>query len=56
VTWTEHVIDWTRGGGIHCDLCGRLLPRRAWTVEVDGESRRFCDPECEELDRELRPK
>jgi hypothetical protein len=54
--WRDHVIDWRRDGGVHCELCGRLLPRRAWVVDVNGESRRFCEPECEALYRELRVK
>lgn len=34
-----------------CDCCGQVVARRLWVVEVEGEERRFCGPECEELYR-----
>jgi hypothetical protein len=52
--WREHASVGPRAGEVHCDLCGRLLPRRAWLAEVNGENHRFCDPECAALYREYR--
>jgi hypothetical protein len=35
-----------------CDCCGQVVAKRLWVVEVAGEARRFCSPECEELYRD----
>ena len=35
-----------------CDCCGQVVAKRLWVVEVAGEERRFCGPECEELYRD----
>ena len=32
-----------------CDCCGQVVAKRLWVVQVDGEERRFCGPECEQL-------
>ncbi len=49
--WHEHGSDWRGTGLVHCDLCGRPLPRRAWVADVNGERLRFCEPDCETLYR-----
>jgi hypothetical protein len=35
-----------------CDCCGQVVAKRLWVVEVAGQARRFCSPECEELYRD----
>jgi hypothetical protein len=35
-----------------CDCCGQVVAKQLWVVEVEGERRRFCGPECERLYRE----
>jgi hypothetical protein len=35
-----------------CDCCGQVVAKRLWVVEVDGEERRFCGPDCEDLYRD----
>ncbi len=35
-----------------CACCGQVVAKRLWVVEVDGEERRFCGPECEQLYRD----
>ncbi len=35
-----------------CDCCGQVVAKRLWNVEIGGEQRRFCGPECEQLYRE----
>ena len=34
------------------DCCGQVVAKRLWVVEVEGEERRFCGPDCEKLYRE----
>jgi hypothetical protein len=35
-----------------CDCCGQVVAKRLWIVDVAGEERRFCSPECEQLYRD----
>jgi hypothetical protein len=35
-----------------CDCCGQVVAKRLWVVEVAGQERRFCGPECERLYRD----
>ena len=37
---------------VPCDCCGQVVAKRLWAVEVAGEERRFCSPECEQLYRD----
>lgn len=34
-----------------CECCGQVVATRLWKVELDGETYRFCGPECEDLYR-----
>src|SRR5205085_1419779 len=34
--WRDHRPDWSGAAALYCELCGRLLPRRAWVVSVQG--------------------
>lgn len=44
--------DWREAPDKHCELCGRLLPGRFWSAEVEGRAVRLCDSDCEEVYRE----
>jgi hypothetical protein len=35
-----------------CECCGQVVAKRLWVVDVEGEERRFCGPDCEKLYRE----
>jgi hypothetical protein len=35
-----------------CDCCGQVVAKQLWVVDVEGEERRFCGPECEQLYRD----
>lgn len=49
--WEETNTSWYQLQLVYCDLCGKVIPRRLWVVDVDGEQKRFCDEHCEELYR-----
>jgi hypothetical protein len=34
-----------------CDCCGQVVAKQLWVVDVGGEERRFCGPQCEHLYR-----
>jgi hypothetical protein len=50
-TWIEITRSWHDTAVTHCALCGRLVPRRVWQVEIDGQKLPFCNEECEGLYR-----
>ena len=37
----------------YCQVCGRLIPRRAWVFDGGDGELRACDPECEDLYEDL---
>ncbi len=48
--WVEIARAWHDASLTQCDLCGRLVPKRAWAIDVeDGGRLLFCDAECESL-------
>lgn len=49
--WVEIKRTWHDTALTNCALCGRLVPRKAWMVEFEGEERPFCNEECEGLYR-----
>jgi ribosomal protein L24E len=49
--WSEIERTWHDTEVTHCALCGRLVPRRVWIVEIDGQTLPFCNEECEGLYR-----
>ena len=49
-TWIE-IRTWHDTAVTNCALCGRLVPRRVWQVEIDGRALPFCNEECEGLYR-----
>jgi hypothetical protein len=49
--WVEIERTWHDTALTNCALCGRLVPRRIWLVEIAGQSLAFCNEECEGLYR-----
>jgi hypothetical protein len=49
--WIEIQRAWHDTAVTNCALCGRLVPRRIWLVEIDGRELPFCNEECEGLYR-----
>ena len=41
--------DYFQEQNVHCFACGKMIPRRAWTVIKDGEELLFCEPDCERI-------
>ena len=48
-TWVELEHDWHESNTVQCDVCGRMLPRRAWVFDGGAGPLDSCGPECEEL-------
>jgi len=34
---------------MHCQVCGKLIPRRAWLFDGGAGEITACSPDCEEL-------
>ena len=51
MSWKELERRWHETGVQNCMLCGRLIPRRVWVVEIDGAEVAFCSVDCEGLYR-----
>jgi hypothetical protein len=49
--WVENDARWFELRMLFCDLCGRIIPKHLWQVELGGVTRTFCDPACEALYR-----
>jgi hypothetical protein len=49
--WSENDARWFEMRLLYCDLCGRVIPKHLWQLELDGVTRTFCDPACEALYR-----
>jgi hypothetical protein len=50
--WVENDARWFEMRMLFCDLCGRIIPKYLWQVEIDGSVRTFCDEACERLYRD----
>jgi endogenous inhibitor of DNA gyrase (YacG/DUF329 family) len=49
--WREIKRSWHDTALTNCTLCGRLVPRKAWMVEIEAQALPFCNEECEALYR-----
>jgi len=47
--WVALARAWHDTDVVHCPICGRLIPRRAWVFDGGGGEIRSCGPDCEEL-------
>ena len=50
--WVENDARWFELRLLYCDLCGKVIPKHLWKVEIDGATRTFCDAGCEALFRD----
>ncbi len=50
-TWVEIKRSWHDNTLTNCALCGRLVPRMMWQVEIGEKTLPFCNEECEGLYR-----
>lgn len=49
--WVEIERPWHDTTLTNCALCGRLVPRRVWMIEIGEKELPFCDEACEALYR-----
>ena len=49
--WVENDARWFELRLLYCDLCGKVIPKHLWQVEMSGGTRTFCDAACESLYR-----
>ncbi len=50
--WRERdtgLASYFSGGVVNCNVCGKMIPREIWEVEIDGTTFSFCDETCEQL-------
>jgi hypothetical protein len=47
--WVELEREWQDSTLVNCEVCGRLIPRRAWVFGVAGGELEACSEACEEL-------
>jgi len=47
--WEILDMRWYETNITNCSLCGKMIPRQVWIVEVDGEEKKFCNSDCEQL-------
>ncbi|MBS1862173.1 MAG: hypothetical protein JSS68_10740 [Actinobacteria bacterium] len=47
--WQPFERSWHDTEVVNCDVCGRLIPTRAWVFDGGEGQLRACSPECEEL-------
>ena len=50
--WIEIQRPWYETTVTNCVLCGRLIPRRIWRVEINGRLLDFCGEDCEQWYRD----
>jgi hypothetical protein len=50
--WVEDDARWFELRMRYCDVCGRVIPKRLWQVEIADATHSFCDAGCEVLYRE----
>jgi hypothetical protein len=47
--WRELEHLWYETDTVQCEVCGRLLPRRAWVFDGGAGDLDSCGPDCQEL-------
>ncbi len=47
--WRELEHAWHDTNVVHCAVCGKLIPRRAWCFDGGSGDIEACSPACEEL-------
>lgn len=44
--------DYLQSQHVHCQLCGKILPRLGWVADENGRELAFCNSDCERLYRD----
>jgi len=47
--WLELERSWHDTSVMHCQVCGKLIPRRAWLFDGGTGEITACSPDCEQL-------
>jgi hypothetical protein len=47
--WREVEPSYLGVAFVHCDTCGKMIPRRIWMESVSGKEKSFCGARCSEL-------
>ncbi len=47
--WQELDQAWHETNVVHCQVCGKLIPRRAWIFDGGAGPLTACGPQCQQL-------
>ncbi len=47
--WRELGLAWHETNTVHCSVCGKLIPSRAWVFTDGAHEIAACGPDCEQL-------
>jgi hypothetical protein len=47
--WRDFARSWHDTNVVYCEVCGRLIPRRAWVFDGAAGEIAACSPDCEDL-------
>jgi hypothetical protein len=47
--WVDLEHSWHDTNVVHCQVCGKLIPRQAWLFEGGAGEISACSKECEQL-------
>ena len=47
--WVEFDRHWRDTDVVNCQVCGRLIPSRAWMFDGGRGELRSCSPDCGEI-------
>lgn len=47
--WQELGLAWHETNTVHCSVCGKLIPSRAWVFSDAAHEIAACGPDCEQL-------
>jgi len=47
--WQELGRAWHETNVVHCSVCGKLIPRRAWIFADEAVEIQACGPDCQQL-------
>ena len=51
-TWRRNTAQWYEQTMVYCEMCGKIIPKNFWIVEIASRELVFCDPDCEQLYRD----
>jgi hypothetical protein len=47
--WKEVEPSYLGAYFVHCQTCGKMIPRHVWVEEICGDEKDFCGTQCAEL-------